>query len=490
MQVANTREVSFAPTSLSQQSKEIIQSDIFKKLKLPVLSTISYDSDFSSMRVSRYEHSIHAATLAHQIPNAKLSEYETQVLELCLLLHDVAHMLGSHATDVILQGMTEAPKIEKYGFSGQDFHEYHAVHLVASSTEIAKIFNSNERLLANVLAVLSHDDLRSFAEKAEYYGFKDKPTLTDAQIKILHTLVDWLDRVSYLQLEYSAIDFKDEVKKDALGKLNRFLASVEVHGDTVAFRQRLRNPERAVMLKGEPDESMAVEVIRLREAIFNETVYSPLSSLYSEYVVHGVKPQVSYADIKTAVLSPNKVDYTKIFSPMAYQLLSKQMPGRLSKEFIPIITLDYHFLTPAGKTAFAHTIPGQYPLLISNICGNKPRSSYAEMVILDEVRELLAERKLYVTTSGKSSKTFEYYTVDDSNVVKYDYKTVNDDSATNKTISFSVPAATSLYVKDALTLKIEDLLKNRRWIRSDLDLSRILDPSIFTRRYDRTKFIK
>lgn len=475
-----------AEVQLSKESQLIIDtSSDFNKLKLAINSSIGHSSELSQLRsVTRYEHSIHAAKQAHLIKNANLSGYEIQCLELSLLLHDLGHVLGSHSIDKLFYSKSDSPNIENYGYSPYDFHEYHTVQLAAGDAFKA-IFASDKILLANVLAILSYDDKRPMAEKLEHYQFPCAPTLTQEQIELLYTLKDWLDRVSYLELEYQAINFTSEIKEDAQVKINRFRDSVEVHDQKLVIRQNLRPSEYFLMQTGDlPDENPAIDIIRLREGLFEETVYHPLSAAYDEVISRGLKTDFSYAELREQ-FSKSNVNYRDIFSPEVYRILTQQAVASLTSELVPLVTIDHWLLSHIGLNAFKPTRPGEHSNLIQNVVENKLNSSFAELLIHAELADFLKSRKLYVITSGRKQKTFNYYSIDSTDTIKAQSHTVNSTSKPTTIIALHLSGATSTLIEQ-LKERIHDIFKKRQW--SDVSLPRVFDENIFKRRHTQRKF--
>ena len=473
---------------LSEQSWQIIsQSPSFNQLKRPINSTIGYSEELKSLRqVTRYEHSIHAAKQAHLLKNANLSEHEIQCLELALLLHDVGHVLGSHSIDKLFGSLSDAPKLDTYGNSGYDFHEYHTAKLVASD-EIKSLFSSST-LHANVMAILTYEDERSISDKARYYGFSNNVTLSDSKLKILYTLKDWLDRVSYLELEYSAINFRQDIKDDAITKLNRFRDAVEIHDQVLAIRQNRREPTAFLMSEVQSDQSPAYDIITLREALFEETVYHCLSSAYDEVVSRGTHANFTYDSLHSELFQSSSRNYMRIFKPQTYQILSNQAVVSLTQELTPIITLDHWFLTEIGINAFRKTKPGEHSNLIQNVVENKLNSSFAELLIHAELSDVLKSHRLLVITSGRTQKTFGYNSIDSSGVVHTESCTVN--SASKPT---TIVALYAYNPQESLVAVLKERIKNifirRGWTHPELNFSRLYDENIFKKRYRQDKFV-
>jgi hypothetical protein len=478
----------YASIQLSETSESIIEtSPSFKKLKILINSTIGYSEhseEFSKIR--RFDHSVYAAKQAHLLPSAKLTDYEKMCLELALLLHDVGHALGSHTIDKLYHAMSEnkntaTPDISAYGYSKHDYHEYHTSKLVAS-TEYKTLF-SNDQLLSDVLAILAFEDIRSQADKDKDYQFKIRPSLSGDQIKMLYTLKDWLDRLSYLELEYlNCRDFSDQDKQNAIAAFERFRSSIEIKNNTAVIRQKRRPPEAMLITQydADIDESPAVEIIRLREQLFNRSVYHPLSAAYDEYIMRGTRVHdATYSSVRRA-LSESPMS---IFSPEVYRTLTHQSRYCLSRELVPLVTIDHYFLTSRGQLAFQPYGACDFRQFTQLICAeNKYLASFGELLLNDRIsKELSRPTELYVLKVKRPTKTFTYDTIDDSGIIKPMTQRVND------TNNFSVIVALKLLRQQQVPALIElskDIVesefKKRGWVYGELNFQHLYNPNIFT----------
>lgn len=445
--------INYDRIKLSRESSSIIDhSESLDKLRLPLNSTVGHSQVLSQFRITRHEHSIHAAKQAHLLRNADLTSYELQCLELSLLLHDLGHTLGSHSIDKLYYSMADSPQIAKFGYSEQDYHEYHTVELLQTQ-EFKDLFRNNLTLLSDVISVLSYDDKRPFEQKCN--GFPS-PTLAPNQTKMLYELKDWLDRVSYLELEYLVSGAPEETVAAAIGQLHQFKNTIEVHNKQLVFR----------------NNASVENIISLREKLFEETVYHPLAYAYDEYIKRNIVTSChKYRDLKDAAFT----DPGRIFTPELYEVLSQQTNRCLSHELTPIVILDHYFLTDVGLAAFTEYSNTQYQCLTQSILKRPFSASFAELM-LNLCINSSAGSDLYTIAAQRPRKEYNYTTLVNGVPTEVN-KIINRDAA--PTIIIALRNAESSTQVELVRNKIQQEFIKRKWVRTDLNFNLLYDENIF-----------
>lgn len=445
--------INYDRINLTRESSSIIEnSESFEKLRLPLNSTVGHSQVLSQFRVTRHEHSIHAAKQAHLLRNADLTSYELKCLELALLLHDLGHTLGSHSIDKLYYSMADSPQIAKFGYTEQDYHEYHTVELVQGQ-EFKDLFKHNPTLLSDVIAVLSYDDKRPFEQKCK--GFPGS-TLSPEQTKMLYDLKDWLDRVSYLELEYLASGAPDEIVATAVTQLAQFKNTIEIHNKQLIFRN-----------------NTAVEnIISLRERLFEETVYHPLACAYDEYIKRNISNSChTYQELKEAAFTNPEM----VFAPELYEVLMRRTDRCLSQELTPLLIVDHYFLTDIGLNAFSEYSNNQYQGFTQSVLKRPFSASYAELLINMSMGPS-AELDLYTMIAKRPLKEYNY-TALVNNVPTEVNKICNSSAA--PTIIIALRNAESTAQIQTVKDKIEQEFIKRKWVRPDLNFNLLYDQDIF-----------
>jgi HD superfamily phosphohydrolase len=448
--------INYDRIKLSHESNSIIEnSPTFDNLKLPINSTIGYSQALSQFRITRHEHSIHSAKQAHLLKNAELTPYELKCLEVALLLHDLGHTLGSHSIDKLYYSMADSPHLTEFGYSEHDYHEYHTVQLLQSQ-EFLDIFRHNLTLLSDVIAILSHDDTRPFNIKCPNIRGS---SLSQKQIKMLYDLKDWLDRISYLELEYLASGSTDKIINSALVQLQQFRATIEIHDKQMVFRSG----------------SCAQNIILLRERLFEETVYHPLAQAYDEYIKRNITESChTYDQLKTAALTSPE----DLFSPELYQVLIRNSTRCLTEELTPLLTLDSYFLTDIGINAFAEYSNNKYQCFTRSVLKRPFSASFGELIINLCANERL-DRDIYTIHTKKPHREFNYLMIQDNKIVP-ERKTVN--VTPNQPVIIAIRNPTSEAEVQTLKSKIEREFVKRQWVRPDLNFDALYDRNIFKQR--------
>ena len=185
---------------LSSEGKALVATELFQHLREVPHSTVAHSRLFNHVDLTRFDHCIHAAHSVHALNEGGrlgLTPYETEVLELVLLLHD-PHRLGSHALDRVFASMPGAPKNFNSWWPANDFHEYHGAVAAAKDPQVRRILG---KYYNDVMAILTRDDLRPLSSRNADYGVLSSK-LSDARLASLKRLEDELDRCSYLKLDY------------------------------------------------------------------------------------------------------------------------------------------------------------------------------------------------------------------------------------------------------------------------------------------------
>ena len=190
---------------------------------------------------TRKEHCIHAAFVARQLKERShihLSEYEWEVLECVMALHD-PHRFGSHEVDRLLAATPGAPPIKKWGWD-HDFHEYHGAQEVYRDRDIRQILG---QAFPDVLAVLSYRDNRDPNDPGRIKDFGPTPPilpeghrepLTRDRIHLLYLLKDVVDRMSYLELDFRRSGFEPSLIQGLLACIQHYQENLITVGSSLA----------------------------------------------------------------------------------------------------------------------------------------------------------------------------------------------------------------------------------------------------------------
>jgi len=439
---------------LTKESLNIIHnSESFNKLRIPINSTLGYSKLYNQFKLSRFDHSVHSAKQAHLLKNSNLTDYEIKCLELALLLHDLGHTLGSHSIDKLYSLTKNRPEIEQYGYSKQDYHEYHTVELL-TTPEFKKLFKDHS-LLADVISILSHHDIRPLDVKAP--GIHSKPRLSKEQTAVLYELKDWLDRVSYLELEYLLSKANKPIVESAMQSLNNFRNTLTVEQDVLLL-----------------NETHTLAVIELRKRLFGELVYHPLSMAYDEYIRRNVViKDITYEQLKSLATASAETLFTK---PL-FDLLTQRSNACLSDRLIPLLTIDHDFLTSIGKAAFQPIAEPGFKNLTKDLLKRDTYTSYAELLINLKIAN---SRHLYVLSSPTEMKNFTFFSKTSSNEIKY--LELQSQEFNDPVVVIATDQTHSSKVLDDLHKDIVNIFKQSRWIPKNLDADKILDANIFKRR--------
>lgn len=220
--------------SLSSNASFISGLPSFVRLKTVLNSTIGNTKPFCHVDVSRWEHSVHTAAEAHNLPDKvtrHLTKHEQEVLELAALLHDYGHVSGSHAMDRVFYALKDSPRIKEYGYTEVEYHEYHGALLLGKGVDSNAIRSKlGEALFQDVMAVLTFDDKRSKEAKQAEYGTTE-PTLSESRIHLLYKVKDTLDRIAYLKTDYLSSGYRTEIIDQAVATVDSYRNSLQISSD-------------------------------------------------------------------------------------------------------------------------------------------------------------------------------------------------------------------------------------------------------------------
>lgn len=443
MQAPVVAQPNYSRIKLCKESEEIIKnSPTFNNLKIPINSTIGYSHNYKEFRVTRLEHSIHSSKQAHTLKMCKLSAAELKCLELSLLLHDLGHTPGSHSIDKLYVKLHDSPDISKLGYSKSDYHEYHTVELV-NTEEFKRLFATDPGAYANVLATLSIDDPRPF--RLKFPEVRVRPTLTDTKIKMIAELKDWLDRVSYIELEYAQLN--PDRRSELYNTLNAFKSKIELFAEHIPVF---------------PSEETH-KLLDYRSELFSSLVYNPLAGAYDQYIKRNIqKEHLQYEVIKNKLKSGDR----KIFTPELNEVLDLRTKTCLSESLVPLITLDDYLLTPLGIAAFSEYDAHYYPNLAEHILNRPTPTSIAELLINEKVNKE-KQHNIYVITTPRELKTFRFHTKCNG---QYAYVEREEQQTGTPGVVIALENVTSTEEINHLRKQIGSLLKKNRYIKSELDL--------------------
>lgn len=488
-QIAESSFSDLKSVELSALSQDIINTELFQRLKKVVNSTIAYADLYSDLRrVTRYEHSIHSAKQAHDIENMQLTEYETLCLEVALLLHDVAHTLFSHTMDRIYNTMhmnehVKTVDLAQIGY-GKDYHEYHTALAIAESEELRRLMP--ESLRVDVLSILTYLDRRDYRTKeAEYNYDTRKRTLTDSQISRLFTLKEYLDRVAYLEQEYEAL-FSEEVSASANAKLRKFKASLTRSNSSVA-----------ILTQRDETQDAFQDLIDLRKYLFDETVNVPINAMIESVVERSSRVDTISEERRYVVTRELAQQQSKsLFSENVYNL-SRDDENRTScytRRFVPIVTVDARFLTKIAIQAFTSLQASHQHLTESALLKHKDNASLAELLLTIELREQLGYKKsnpFHVLVVRRNATYFYYETLDEETRRDHRQRRINTEEELLSVIvakeNNSDTAVSHRSIARAQKI-VENEFRRRGWVSTALSFDRIYNADIFNSVSNRDKY--
>ncbi len=454
MHALQVHQINYSRIKLCKESEEIIKnSPTFNNLKIPINSTIGYSHHYKEFRVTRHEHSIHSAKQAHLLKACKLNPTELKCLEVSLLLHDLGHAPGSHSIDKLYVKLHDSPDISKLGYSKIDYHEYHTVELF-NTEEFKRIFLSDPGTYANVLAVLSIDDTRPF--RIKFPNIKVRPTLTDTKIKMIAELKDWLDRTSYIELEYAQLN---PSKRNELYKtLYDFRSKIELFAQYVPVF---------------PSEETH-KLLGYRSELFSSLVYNPLAGAYDQYIKRNIQEEsLHYDRIKNKLMRGDKT----VFTEQLNEILDLRSKTCLCDSLTPIVTLDDYALTPLGIAAFSEYDAQYYPNLSKHILNRATPSSVAELLI-NEIVNKDKKHSLYVINTPRELKTFRFHAKSNT---QYSYVELQESHSGTPGVVIALENSATEEEIRSLQKEISSLLKVSRFVNPDLNLDLLYNKDIFKR---------
>lgn len=370
---------------------------------------------------TRRDHCIHAAHSVQGLTSRAtlgLSEYETKVLELVMLLHD-PHRLGSHALDHVFASIPGAPPIEDWGWS-KDFHEYHGAKLVAQDKEIRAILGP---YWADVFAVLALPDKRPAQDPSRIadYGYS-QPTLSKERLHLLHTLKDEVDRNSYMALDYARSGFVDRHTSTVIALIEKYEGAIDARSGRLQVQLQDQSGGRQSL----PFDGLIAARQLFREHIATHPVSTLVDSVLREAVWKTILEKFPdrlnskgcYNFVRNIALEGS---YPKLFGRDVLEMMNApRLNGAvlgLEDRYAPLITMTLDDLSDtSGQSSIGQRVP---PGLAEQICGY-PR---ADMTLFEyRVRDALQKAKLnsnvVVVLSNDIEKVFAFKVSDRENMIE------------------------------------------------------------------------
>ena len=462
--------------ALSKEAKSIVELPSFCRLKEVLNSTIGNTKPFAHVDVSRWEHSVHAAAESRRLPNAvrdHLTSYEQQVLELATLLHDYGHVFGSHAMDRVFHSLTDSPKIGEYGYTEEEYHEYHGALLLGTGEDAGQISALlGNSLLRDVMAVLTFDDKRAPEVKFEDYGVLG-PTLQSDRIRLLYTLKDKLDRVSYLKTDYLSGGYREDIVQNAIN-------TVDEYRDRLAICESQGGAEVASI----GDEQLPAAFYKLREFQFkNISPGHPLSGIQTAFLQQSVsnvrlRSALCYKDMREALLR-NKCAPVMGEMPAKMFLSGDQCVSDVIAPLVTLLRSDFD----KGSKALAKFEKGEIPEGL----GEQVRITSVQQISLLELllRHKFQDRgvELYCVLSPlNSEKDIPYKVVNyDDEVARASFRSrVVTGSAAYVIIAASAVNADGEQIElGPLQRDVANWLSTTGFLKSTVDIQGSYNPRIF-----------
>ena len=395
-------------STLSLRGQDLVGTPFFELLRDVHNSTATHSRVLSHVDVTRWDHCIHAAHSVRVLGDQGqlgLTPYETNVLELVMLLHD-PHRKGSHALDRVFASMPGAPQNFSDWWAKDDYHEYHGAKSVATEPQLRKVLGKYQ---ADVLAILAHDDKRSTAEKHADYGVT-YPRLRPQRIEALYHLKDELDRCSYIKLDYLRSGFKTALISRVISDVASHELTLSAHGSGMQINigrssggrpyddvARWRHVYRADLA------TLAIGCLA-EKAIFHDGVWNKARETFS---ARELQSSALYEFVRDAAL---KGEYHKIYSQDALAMLQAAETGKgltVEDVYAPLVTMTLADVSEiAGRGAIDHCVP---PGLAQSICG-VPRKDMTrfEAGIRQELLKAGLDGNVHVLMSNDFRKTLRY----------------------------------------------------------------------------------
>jgi HD superfamily phosphohydrolase len=412
---------------LSSQARELVDLPEFKRQAGVYNSAMAYTKIFDHLLVSRADHQIHAASqvgLIREIRDSSpgqicMSDYELSVLEIALLFHDFGHVPGSHAMDKVISSMRDAPPIGEWGYQHGDYHEVHGAQELSrgpASRRAREVLGSP--LFDDAMAVLTMYDKRPASDKAETYG-DFSPTLEQPRLKVIHKLLDRLDRNSFVALDYLCAGYHESIVEQALETTQNFLKTLQVSSQGLVSNI-------CDLTDGHVDPHAAV--ILARRDHFSEVPAHPTNGLVSVVLQQALWKRFQQLDASGEDGLYGRVRGQLFSSPE--QLLGEELWQKLSRdtacitdEIAPLVTLDKRDLSNKGLTAIRAVrnsdAPGDLPTkLVEGMCGTRlyDASSF-ELQVRVALRQQGITVPVYVLVASPVDKEFKYKISTNSEVV-------------------------------------------------------------------------
>lgn len=458
-------ELFFPETQILAQIPEML------RLNYIYNSTISHTKPFKDLNLTRYEHSIHAASQVKML-NCNLSQKEQLILQVALLFHDIGHTPGSHSMDRVFAGMKDAPPIGEYGYGATEYHEYHGALLVAtgpSSEYIQEILG--EEIFGAVIQILTFDDARNYNEKIKTYGpyqeYQDPN-----KIKQLYELKENLDRTSYLTLDYSRCGYQVDLVKAAHQKIKEYIENIVlIEPDSIAVKYSNTN-----------DVDCFEKILQLRLQHFQHVASHPTSALFASAIQKSMrsklKERYSYEEVSSALLTGK---YQKVYSDTAYQLLFN--PNHcITDKIIPIFQINESKLEDAGIKALkpVSKFHDKLSQRITQLTGNV---EYMQLKLIHELLQAhsINESQIHFLRTYNPDKNFEYHTVLSNNEI-YSQSHIAKPFKSDIIIAVDIQDLSSIELI-RIHNTIKKIFENNKWILPNKTDNFVPNPRLFTTPY-------
>lgn len=486
--------------NLSSKARELVELPEFQRQADVYNSAMAHTKIFGHLLVSRADHQIHAASQVGQIREIRdsspgqicMSDYELSVLEIALLFHDFGHVLGSHAMDKVFSGMRDAPPIGDWGYQHGDYHEMHGAQELSqgpASSRAREVLGSP--LFDDAMAVLTMYDKRSVSEKAETYG-EFSPTLEQSRLRVIHKLLDRLDRNSFVTLDYVCAGYHESIVEHALETTQNFLKTLQVSSQGLVSNI-------CDLTDGHVDPHAAV--ILARRDHFKEVPAHPTNGLVSVVLQQALWKRFQQLDDSGEGGLYARVREQLFSSPE--QLLGEELWQKLSRDtacitddIAPLVTLDKRDLSPKGLAAIGAVrnsdVPGDLPTkLVEGVCGTR---LYDASSFELQVRVALLQQGItvpvYILVASPLDKEFKYKISTNSEVVTRFHRP----DSLNELSGYVIVAAQALdEAGDPVDLSrarevVERVVATRDWIREGVVVGEKYNPRAFVEPLNRNCF--
>lgn len=481
---------------LSPEARALLGLQELQRQEHVFNSAMAYTKPWDHLLVSRLLHQAHAAAQVAVLREVRdsnpgriwLTDYELQVLEIALVLHDFGHVPGSHAMDRVYAAMPQAPKIGEFGYNPVDYHEYHgAIELGKGqvSRRVREILSSKGSLFDDVMAVLTRDDGRELREKKQTYG-EYNPTLSPEKLSVLHTLEDRLDRSSFVRLDFESVGYHSKVVERARAVTRRFLETIHVTKTAVSNVADVSRPGQT-----DPHEALILK----RKEHFDQVPMHPTNGLLTA-VLQRAAWQVFkdlgmdggtqlYDWVRRKLLAGS---YGEVLGE-TWNALSRRNPC-ITDTIAPLVTLDKGDLSERGLNAIGivrergETIAHDrgYPAgLVESLAGTCCYdASFFELRIREKLKELNFQVPVYVLIAPVLDKDFEYHLTTQSEIEQKSYfANLSDYSGYVVVAAEAVDEEGNSVNLSALRDAVESIMCQSGWLAHGVYVREKYNPRVF-----------